>query len=324
MPVVRPTWRAARSRPRSSPRPPSGAAPTAANPTASATAAPTTPTAAASRPALRALEGGESAIAFASGVAAAQALFQTLAPGDHVVCDQDAYYGVRKGLQVLLGRWGLALSFVDTADLAATERAFTPRDPRAVDRDALQPAAQGRRHRGAGGARARPRRARGLRQHLRHAGAAAPARARLRRGHAQHHQVLRRPQRRDGRRAHLRQARRAGRAPEGGPAPRRRHPQPARLLAAAARRRDPAAAGAPAGGERARARALAPRPSRVTAVHYPGPARPSRPCDRRAPDERVRRDALVPRRGRRARCAPASSPAPACSSRPPAWVRSRA
>jgi cystathionine gamma-synthase len=76
---------------------------------------------------LAVLEGGGCAVAFASGVAAAQALFQTLAPGDHVVCDQDAYYGVRKGLQVGLARWGLGLSFVDTADRAAVERAFTAR-----------------------------------------------------------------------------------------------------------------------------------------------------------------------------------------------------
>src|SRR5882672_5206062 len=48
---------------------------------------------------LAALDGGAGAFAFASGVAAAQALFQTLAPGDHVVCDQDAYYGIRKGLR---------------------------------------------------------------------------------------------------------------------------------------------------------------------------------------------------------------------------------
>lgn len=76
---------------------------------------------------LAALEGGAAAVAYASGVAAAHALFQTLAPGDHVVCDQDAYYGIRTGLRDLLGRWGLAVSFVDTSDLAATERAFTPR-----------------------------------------------------------------------------------------------------------------------------------------------------------------------------------------------------
>ena len=75
---------------------------------------------------LAALEGGEAAVAFASGVAAAQALFQTLRPGDHVVCDQDAYYGVRKGLDDLLGRWGLAVSFVDTSDFAATAAAFRP------------------------------------------------------------------------------------------------------------------------------------------------------------------------------------------------------
>jgi len=76
---------------------------------------------------LAALEGGAAAAAFASGAAAAYAVFQTLAPGDHVVCCADAYHGVRAELAGPLARWGLNTSFVDTTDLAATERAFTSR-----------------------------------------------------------------------------------------------------------------------------------------------------------------------------------------------------
>ena len=42
---------------------------------------------------LAALEGGETAIAFASGMAATAAVFQSMLPGEHVVAPQDAYYG---------------------------------------------------------------------------------------------------------------------------------------------------------------------------------------------------------------------------------------
>src|SRR5690348_17768611 len=43
---------------------------------------------------LAALEGGKTAMAFASGMAAVNAVLQALKPGDHVVCTRDAYHGV--------------------------------------------------------------------------------------------------------------------------------------------------------------------------------------------------------------------------------------
>ena len=76
---------------------------------------------------LAALEGGAAAACFGSGVAAAYAVFQSLDPGDHVVCSDGAYHGVQRELSGPLARWGLDHSFVDTTDRAAVERAFTPR-----------------------------------------------------------------------------------------------------------------------------------------------------------------------------------------------------
>src|SRR2546423_7680079 len=42
---------------------------------------------------IAAIEDGAAAAAFGSGTAAAMALFQALAPGDHVLAHVDAYYG---------------------------------------------------------------------------------------------------------------------------------------------------------------------------------------------------------------------------------------
>ncbi|MGH8401692.1 MAG: trans-sulfuration enzyme family protein, partial [Gammaproteobacteria bacterium] len=75
---------------------------------------------------LAALEGGSEAFAFSSGVAAAMTLFQTFAPGEHVVCSQDAYHGVQRLLREVMQTWQLRTSFVDTTDLAALRAALTP------------------------------------------------------------------------------------------------------------------------------------------------------------------------------------------------------
>jgi cystathionine gamma-synthase len=77
--------------------------------------------------ALAQLEGGAAALAFASGMAATAALFQTLAPGDHVVAPSDAYYATGKLLREVMHSWGLASSFVDMTDLDAVARAVTSR-----------------------------------------------------------------------------------------------------------------------------------------------------------------------------------------------------
>ena len=75
---------------------------------------------------LAALEGGAAAAAFASGSAATAAVFQALAPGDHVVAPHDAYHGTGRLLRETFTRWGLATTFVDMTDLAAVERAVGP------------------------------------------------------------------------------------------------------------------------------------------------------------------------------------------------------
>jgi cystathionine gamma-synthase len=72
---------------------------------------------------LAALEGGAGAVAFASASAATAAVFQALAPGDHVVAPLDAYFGTGKLLREVFGPWGLQTTFVDMTDLAAVERA---------------------------------------------------------------------------------------------------------------------------------------------------------------------------------------------------------
>jgi cystathionine gamma-synthase len=63
------------------------------------------------------LEGGIEAVAFSTGMAASLAVFQALAPGDHVVLHRDLYFGVRELVTVLFARWGLKHSFVDMRDI---------------------------------------------------------------------------------------------------------------------------------------------------------------------------------------------------------------
>lgn len=78
---------------------------------------PHTPTHAAFLEKIRALEGGESALAFSSGMAAETAVaLSLLEPGDHLI-STDAIYGGTYGLfATLLRRQGISTSFVDTTD----------------------------------------------------------------------------------------------------------------------------------------------------------------------------------------------------------------
>jgi cystathionine gamma-synthase len=75
---------------------------------------------------LTALEGGAGAVAFASASAATSAIFQALAPGDHVVAPTDAYYGTGKLLREVFAGWGLVTTFVDMTDPRAVEAAVRP------------------------------------------------------------------------------------------------------------------------------------------------------------------------------------------------------
>ena len=75
---------------------------------------------------LAALEGAGSCMLFSSGMAAANAVFQSLLPGDHVVVAKVLYWGVRKWLAEFGLTWGLDVEFVDTTDLQAVEAAIRP------------------------------------------------------------------------------------------------------------------------------------------------------------------------------------------------------
>ncbi|MEM9682912.1 MAG: PLP-dependent aspartate aminotransferase family protein, partial [Pseudomonadota bacterium] len=75
---------------------------------------------------LNALEGGASALLFASGMAAGTAPFQALEPGDHVVAPRVMYWGLRHWLQDFATRWGLDVSFVDNGDMDALAAAIRP------------------------------------------------------------------------------------------------------------------------------------------------------------------------------------------------------
>src|SRR5207244_11896581 len=73
-----------------------------------------------------ALEGGAAAAAFASGTGATGAIFQALAPGDHVLAHMDAYYGTSRLLREIFLRWGLQADFIDMSNLDAVKRALRP------------------------------------------------------------------------------------------------------------------------------------------------------------------------------------------------------
>ena len=132
--------------------------------------------------AVAALEGGAHGIAFASGSAATAAIAELAGPGEEIVVGDDVYGGTyrylervhrgkgdRRALRRPRRRAGRPLGGADRAH------------PARLVRDAVEPAAQGRRHRGdrrdrrAAGGRGRPAAARRGRQHVRVAGAAAAA-----------------------------------------------------------------------------------------------------------------------------------------------------
>src|SRR5260370_24493296 len=62
---------------------------------------------------LAALEGGKEALAFSSGLAVATALVQGLEPGDHIIAPDDVYWGLRKVIGEVFGKWGVEVSYVD-------------------------------------------------------------------------------------------------------------------------------------------------------------------------------------------------------------------
>jgi cystathionine gamma-synthase len=84
------------------------------------------PTRTALQIALAALEGAEEAVAFASGLAAEDAVFRLLSPGDHVVMADDVYGGTWRQIAQVHSRFGIEVSAVDLSDLDAVRGALRP------------------------------------------------------------------------------------------------------------------------------------------------------------------------------------------------------
>jgi len=70
------------------------------------------------------LEGGQSAYVFSSGMAAIDAVFRLLRPGDHAIVSEAVYGGVFRLSTQLLVHFGLEFSFVDTASQDAVKAAL--------------------------------------------------------------------------------------------------------------------------------------------------------------------------------------------------------
>ncbi len=78
------------------------------------------------------LEGGEGAMVFASGMAAATAIWLSLAPGDHVVLPKVIYWGLRDWLLKFADNWNLSVELFDQEDPGALARAVRPGNTKLV------------------------------------------------------------------------------------------------------------------------------------------------------------------------------------------------
>ena len=84
----------------------------------------TNPTRTALQENLAALEGARWGLCYASGLAAVNALFDRLVPGDHVVAGEDLYGGTYRIARRVFERYGIEFDFVDTTDVERVEAAI--------------------------------------------------------------------------------------------------------------------------------------------------------------------------------------------------------
>ena len=78
------------------------------------------------------LEGGQGALLFSSGMAAATTVFETLETGDHVVAPEQMYWTIQRWLEELADRGRIVLDLVPNGDQAALEAALRPGRTRIV------------------------------------------------------------------------------------------------------------------------------------------------------------------------------------------------
>src|SRR6201988_3995755 len=75
---------------------------------------------------LAALEGGRACFAFASGMAATNAVMTLLRAGDHVIVSDNTYGGTFRLFDKVLKKFGLDFSYVDTREAQNVEEAIRP------------------------------------------------------------------------------------------------------------------------------------------------------------------------------------------------------
>jgi cystathionine beta-lyase/cystathionine gamma-synthase len=86
----------------------------------------TNPTRDALEESLRSLEGGTSAHAFASGMAAITAMCTMMKAGDHVVCSDNVYGGTARLFDKVMTNYGLTFTYVDSSVAENVASAITP------------------------------------------------------------------------------------------------------------------------------------------------------------------------------------------------------
>lgn len=75
---------------------------------------------------IAALEGGQHGMAFASGMAAIEAIIKTLDAGDHVIYEENVYGGTHRMFTMVMARFGVEFTRVDSRDLEAVRKAVRP------------------------------------------------------------------------------------------------------------------------------------------------------------------------------------------------------
>jgi cystathionine beta-lyase/cystathionine gamma-synthase len=75
---------------------------------------------------IAALENATEGMAFASGMAAIDAIFRLLSPGDHVIVTNNVYGGTYRIAKMVLEQYGLQFDFVDTTDMNTVVLARKP------------------------------------------------------------------------------------------------------------------------------------------------------------------------------------------------------
>jgi len=74
---------------------------------------------------IAALENGKYGAAFASGMAAIDAIMYLLKPGDHIIMSHNVYGGTYRAAKFVYENYGLEFTFVDTTEIKNIERAYT-------------------------------------------------------------------------------------------------------------------------------------------------------------------------------------------------------